>query len=354
MKIVTIIGARPQFIKASAVSRELMIHSNVNEVILHTGQHFDKNMSEIFFEQMSIPKPNYNLAISGMGHGEMTGNMLIEIEKVLMSEKPDYIIVYGDTNSTLAGALAAKKLHIPIAHVEAGLRSFNMRMPEEVNRILTDQISDILFCPTEIAIANLKSEGFEKKHSKILNVGDVMQDSALYYANKAVQPQSYVSKGPFILATLHRAENTDNHIKLKSIVGALNELHASGTRVLMPLHPRTRNELKKQNLNLKVDLIDPVGYLEMLWLLKNCELVLTDSGGVQKEAYFFNKACVTMREQTEWVELIDIGANVLAGADKENIVSLAKKFLGVEVKDVHQLYGGGKASGLIVNNLIRS
>lgn len=350
-KILTIIGARPQFIKASVVSKAILETPGLEEVILHTGQHYDPNMSDLFFDQLGIPKPSYQLDINGGTHGDMTGKMLIEIEKVLLSEKPDIVLVYGDTNSTLAGALAAAKLHIPVAHIEAGLRSFNMEMPEEINRILTDQISSILFCPTQTAMDNLKKEGFQHKPITILNVGDVMQDSALLFAEKAVAPADIPLQKSFILATLHRAENTDDPERLASIVSALNYIHINIMPVVMPLHPRTKNLLQRNNLSLNVNIIEPVGYLEMLWLLKQTDLVLTDSGGVQKEAFFFQKPCVTMRDQTEWVELIEVGANKLVGADTDKIITTVKESIGQKIIDEHQLYGGGQASQRITKEL---
>lgn len=351
MKVLTIIGARPQFIKASVVSKAVAEQSKLSEVIVHTGQHFDENMSNIFFDQLGIPRPDYQLDIHGGTHGQMTGRMLIEIENVILKEKPDRVLVYGDTNSTLAGALAASKLHVPTAHIEAGLRSFNMRMPEEINRILTDQVSDILFCPTQVAIDNLLKEGFAQKATKMLNVGDVMQDSALFFAQRATAPVDFGLPDGFILTTLHRAENTDDPVRLTSIVEALNELHATTAPVVLPLHPRTRGVIKQLGLNLDMQVIDPVGYLEMIWLLQRAGLVLTDSGGVQKEAFFFSKPCVTMRDQTEWVELVNCGANTLVGADKEMIVTTAKARIGKTVQDDGNLYGGGQAATRIAQYL---
>lgn len=351
MKVLTVLGARPQFIKASVVSRAIQQVDGIDEILLHTGQHFDENMSEIFFNQLNIPRPNIQLSINGSSHGEMTGRMLVEIEQALLNHKPDRVMVYGDTNSTLAGALAAAKLLIPVAHVEAGLRSFNMKMPEEINRILTDQISDLLLCPTDTAVQNLNSEGFANKPVRVLKVGDVMQDSALLFAQLAKGPEAGLPEG-FILATLHRAENTDNPERLASIVSALNEIHSTLAPVVLPLHPRTRKLVALYNFELKVHLIDPVGYFEMLWLLDNCQLVVTDSGGVQKEAYFFGKACVTMREQTEWVELLEVGANELVGSSKAEIIEAVSNNLGRTVQDPEKLYGGGTASERIVNELI--
>lgn len=357
-KILTIIGARPQFIKASVVSKAIQAADGLQEVLVHTGQHFDANMSDIFFNQLGIPRPDFQLDIHGGGHGDMTGRMLIEIEKVVRTEKPDWVMIYGDTNSTLAGALAAAKLHVPVAHVEAGLRSFNMQMPEEVNRILTDRVSDLLLCPTDAAVNNLQAEGFpfvtaKGEKQRICQVGDVMQDSALFFAQQACLPEGVALQEGFILATLHRAENTDNPQRLASIVDALNRLHADIAPVLLPLHPRTRNVIAQQGLQLNVEIIDPVGYLEMIGLLQHAGLVLTDSGGVQKEAFFFSKACVTLRDQTEWVELVTCGANVLVGADRNLIVDSARANLGKVVQDDAQLYGGGQAAARIVDCLAK-
>lgn len=353
MEILTVIGARPQFIKASVVSKAIQQSQTLNEIIIHTGQHFDANMSDVFFNELNIPKPDYQLNVNGSSHGAMTGRMLEEIEKICLSVKPDYVMVYGDTNSTLAGALAASKLHLPVVHIEAGLRSFNMGMPEEINRILTDQVSNILFCPTDTAIKNLQAEGFEKKIVKIFNVGDVMQDSSLHFAEyaKEIEDLNHIIKTGFILATLHRAENTDDFERLKNIINALNYIHQNILPVVLPIHPRTKKTIKNLNLDVQVTMIEPVGYLEMLWLLKNSSLVLTDSGGVQKEAFFFRKPCVTMRDQTEWVELIEQGVNVLAGADVELIIQSTKRMLGKEIQDQTNLYGGGQAANTIVNIL---
>lgn len=352
-KIVTIIGARPQFIKASVVSKAIQETDGLTEVLVHTGQHFDANMSDVFFDQLGIPRPDYQLNINSGSHGDMTGRMLIEIEKVLLKEQPDRLMVYGDTNSTLAGALAAAKLHIPVAHIEAGLRSFNMQMPEEINRILTDQVSDILFCPTDTAVSNLKNEGFDTKPVQVLNVGDVMQDSSLFFSERAVKGSSLVDvpNEGFIVATLHRAENTDDANRLKSIIEALNYIHEHIRPVVLPLHPRTQKVVKSLGLELKMSVLEPVGYLEMIWLLKHCDAVVSDSGGVQKEAFFFKKPCVTMRDQTEWVELIKYGVNVLAGADTQKIIQCTEAMLGKTIEDPLSLYGGGHASQNIVNVL---
>lgn len=353
-KIVTIVGARPQFVKAAVLSRVFQSMNDVEEILVHTGQHYDHNMSDVFFDEMEIPKPKYNLSINGMDHGAMTGQMLEKIEEVLNKEQPDWVVVYGDTNSTIAGALAAKKKHIRVAHVEAGLRSFNMRMPEEVNRILTDRISDILFAPTQTAVKNLKNEGFENIDTQIVMSGDVMQDASMYYAKTSkdkaqLAPEKF--EGEFILCTMHRAENTDDRDRLKSIVDALNSLHET-TRIVMPLHPRTKKMLEHHGLTLKLDLIDPVGYFDMIELLKNCSLVMTDSGGLQKEAYFFSKNCVTLRDETEWIELVENGFNVLAGANRDIIVSSANEMMNKESDFSMNLYGKGNAGELIVEELL--
>jgi len=365
MKILTILGARPQFIKAGSVSRAIKRQKaesrSLKEVIVHTGQHYDTNMSDIFFEEMQIPKPDYFLGIGGKSHGAMTGQMIEKIEEVALKEKPDWIMVYGDTNSTLAGSIVASKLHIKLAHVEAGLRSFNMKMPEEVNRILTDRVSDILFCPTKTAVENLKKEGFPfytaNGKQKIVNVGDVMQDGALFYKQFAKKPSNLELKtSNFILCTIHRAENTDNPQRLKAIFEALNEI-AKEQQIILPLHPRTRKIIQISNFQLSTSnlkIIDPVGYLEMVWLIDNCSLVMTDSGGLQKEAFFFNKPCITLRDETEWVELVELGVNILVGANKEKILNAYKTVSKLQINNHKSLnlYGGGKASENIVKDLI--
>jgi len=364
MKIVTVLGARPQFIKAGSVSRAIMEHNQsevgsekLEEVIVHTGQHFDSNMSDIFFEEMQIPKPDYFLDINGLGHGAMTGQMLEKIEEVLLKEKPDWVLVYGDTNSTIAGALAASKLHVKIVHIEAGLRSFNMNMPEEINRILTDRISSILFCPTDAAVQNLTNEGFPFKlatnnQQLITNVGDVMQDGAMFYKDLAKKPSNLkLETSNYILCTIHRAENTDDEQRLRNIFEAL-KIIAEDKQIILPLHPRTKKILQTLDIDIsRLIIIDPIGYLEMVWLIDNCDLVMTDSGGLQKEAFFFQKPCITLRDETEWVELIENRFNVLAGADKEKILELYKNF---EFSDNFSidLYGNGMASNHIVKELL--
>lgn len=358
MKIVTILGARPQFIKAGTVSREIALRNKVTntieEVIVHTGQHYDANMSDVFFDEMNIPKPDYYLGVGNQSHGSMTGQMIEKIEEVLLKEQPDWVLIYGDTNSTLAGAIAASKLHIKIAHIEAGLRSFNMCMPEEINRILTDRVSTLLFCPTTAAVDNLKKEGFHQWHTdaKMFLSGDVMQDGALFYQNLAKKPLEKTIPEEFVLCTIHRAENTDDQERLENIVNALNEI-AADTPVVLPLHPRTKKILDQGRYNTaNLTIIDPVGYLSMVWLIDNCSLVMTDSGGLQKEAFFFSKPCITFRDETEWVELIDNGFNKLVSAEKNEIVDCfqtAKFNTDFSI----DLYGSGKASERIVSELLR-
>ena len=344
-KIITVVGARPQFIKAATLSRQFKL-LGIEEKIIHTGQHFDANMSEIFFDEMEIPKPAYQLDIHGVSHGAMTGRMLEGIEKILMTEKLDGVLVYGDTNSTLAGALAAAKLHIPVIHVEAGLRSFNMDMPEEINRILTDRISNALFCPTDTAVNNLMREGFDNMPVQIIKNGDVMQDAAMYYADKAQLKSDIIRKAglnKFVLATIHRQENTDNPENLKNIIEGLNAIHKE-IPVVVPMHPRTRNILAQNYQLPDFTIIDPVGYFDMIMLLKSCEMVITDSGGVQKEAFFFAKHCITLREQTEWVELVDKGFNLLVGSDIDKLRDAFDFFRNKQSDFSIDLYGNGKAA----------
>jgi UDP-GlcNAc3NAcA epimerase len=356
LKILTILGARPQFIKAGSVSREIAKYKEINEVIVHTGQHYDANMSDIFFQEMQIPKPNYFLGIGGKSHGAMTGQMIEKIEEVAFKEKPDWIMVYGDTNSTLAGAIVASKLHIKLAHVEAGLRSFNMKMPEEVNRIVTDRVSNILFCPTDTAIANLQNEGYNNLDCKIVKVGDVMQDGAIFYKKFSRKPHCEI-KDEYILCTLHRAENTDDASRLRAIFEALEEI-AKEKQIILPLHPRTKKIIENLKLNIQsLTIIEPVGYLEMVWLIDHCSLVMTDSGGLQKEAYFFQKPCITLRDETEWVELVDCGANSLVGADTKKIISTYDSLIAnlqpaKQKLQTKSLYGDGKASENIIKELL--
>jgi len=360
MKILTIVGARPQFIKAAAVSRVIRDKhaGKLREVIVHTGQHHDANMSQVFFDQLDIPRPDFNLEIAGGPHGQMTGRMLEGIEQVLLAEKPDWVLVYGDTNSTLAGALAAAKLHIPVAHVEAGLRSFNMRMPEEVNRILTDRVSTLLFCPTETAVRNLRNEGTEKG---VHQVGDVMFDVALFYGDRA-RSQSTILESlnlndkSFALATCHRAENTDDAHNLEQILSALAEISSLQLPVVLSLHPRTRKKIEDFGLGrLLTGLIvtEPLPFLHMIALEQAAKVILTDSGGVQKEAFFHGVPCVTMREETEWSETVQLGANKLAGPTKAQILTAVSQILVSRSSTaLAQPYGCGQSADNIVNIII--
>lgn len=359
MKIVTVVGARPQFIKAAAVSRAIRdnFSGQIDEVLIHTGQHYDDNMSRVFFEELDISRPKYNLEISGGYHGAMTGRMLEGVENVLLQEKPDWLLIYGDTNSTLAGALAGAKLHIPVAHVEAGLRSFNMRMPEEVNRILADRVSSLLFCPTETAVSNLKAEGVDRG---VHNVGDVMYDVALFYRERAKQSSNVLqtlalTPGAFALATCHRAENTDDPQRLTSILSALTEI-ATQLPVVLPLHPRTRKLISDYGLLpllAQLTVTDPLPFLDMVALEQASRIILTDSGGVQKEAFFYGIPCITMRDETEWVETVDSGWNQLVGASTPSILSAANGIMQNQPKSVSaKPYGTGKAASDILALMI--
>jgi len=349
MKIVSVVGARPQFIKAAAVSRVLRAKPGLQEILVHTGQHYDENMSNIFFRQLDIPEPDYNLEVGSGSHAYQTGMMLKGIEDVLLKEKPDYTLVYGDTNSTLAGALAATKLHIPVAHVEAGLRSFNRLMPEEINRIVTDRISDMLFAPTLTAVTNLRNEGFGKQ---TVFSGDVMYDSVLFYREMVVSGgDKYRTLGlpaSYFLATIHRAENTDNPENLKNIFLAFSRI---GTPVVLPVHPRTARLLKTDvNIPANVIIIDPVGYLEMLWLTMHAGKVLTDSGGLQKEAYFLGRQCITIRTETEWVETLHDNWNIVTGPDPDQILRAAGSALPHAPQ--RQDFGTGKSADIIAKSLL--
>jgi len=346
MKIVSVIGARPQFIKAAVVSKEIIKRDGIDDVIVHTGQHYDENMSKIFFDELEIPKPDYNLDVGSASHAVQTGEMLIKLEEVLITEKPDWVLVYGDTNSTIAGGLAATKLHIKIAHVEAGLRSFNRLMPEEINRITTDRISDLLLVPSLNAMKLLEKEGLKENS---LFVGDVMFDSILFYQKMAEEKFSIfdiTNENDFYLATVHRAENTDDKQRLQNIFSAFSELDKP---VILPLHPRTKSKLEGIQFSDNVKIIEPVSYLEMILLLKKCSKVLTDSGGLQKEAYFMQKPCVTLRDETEWIETLTGNWNYIVGTNKELIIEKA----AVNAFDKQgEYYGDGKAGEKIVKALL--
>jgi len=374
MKIVTIVGARPQFIKAAAVSRAIhRAHRrkrHIEEVLVHTGQHYDTLMDKVFFEELNLPKPDYHLGVGSGSHGKQTGMMLERIESVLGKEKPGAVIVYGDTNSTLAGALAAAKLNFPIAHVEAGLRSYNRTMPEEINRVLTDHLSTFLFCPTDLAVRNLLKEGIKEERIKIVrNVGDVMYDSILYYSKLAekkstilqdlslINPQSAIRNPRYYLTTLHRAENTDDPERLKSILKALNEIGRNHP-VILPLHPRTKKKMEVYRLSSEfknIQFIDPISYLDMLKLEKNAGAILTDSGGVQKEAYWLKIPCLTLRRETEWVETIQSGWNQLVGTESKRIIQGIKDLEKRRFfKRGEETFGEGRASEKIVQILSRA
>jgi len=349
MRIVSIVGARPQFIKCALVSKEL--RKNNQEILVHTGQHYDYELSKVFFDQLGIPSPEYNLGVGSASHGEQTGMMLVEIEKVLLDEKPDFVLVYGDTNSTLAGALASVKLHIPIGHVEAGLRSFDRSMPEEINRVLTDHASDVLFVPTKTAEGNLKTEGI---CTNVFLVGDVMYDvlkqsillaeKSLILETLAVQPKDY------LLATIHRPSNTDSIDNLCSILKALS---SAAKKVIFPVHPRTEHFIKKHGLERRIGrnihMIKSAGYFDFLWLEKNAEKILTDSGGIQKESYLLKVPCITLRDNTEWVETVEDGWNILVGTNKGEILDAIHHFNPVGAQ--RDLFGSGDASTKIVKIL---
>lgn len=353
MKILTVVGARPQFIKACMLSAELEQESNIEEIIVHTGQHYDKNMSDVFFEQLNMSKPDFYLGVGSGMHGEQTGKMLIDLEKVMLNVNPDIVLVYGDTNSTLAGALTASKLHIPVAHVEAGLRSFNKDMPEEINRILTDQLSHWLFCPSNTAVKNLEREGIEEG---VYLTGDIMYDAILHFKNYALRHSNILERfslmsSNYYLLTIHRAENTDNPKRLTSILQALQQLEKE---VIFPLHPRTKQKIKQFGLaeslsSLSVKVVDPLSYFDMLAVASQASAILTDSGGVQKEAYMLQIPCITLRDETEWVETVETGWNYLVGAETQKIVD--KLAYLKTPKQYPQLFGDGNTAKNIMKIL---
>lgn len=360
MRILSVVGARPQFIKAAMVSRELLQYTGICHTMVHTGQHYDRNMSEVFFEELDIPKPDYNLGIGSVTHGAQTGRMLEAIEHLLIEQEPHCVLVYGDTNSTLAGALASAKLNIPVAHVEAGLRSFNPRMPEEINRIVADHLSDLLLAPTETAMRNLVHEGFGEH--KVHLVGDVMYDAALFYAKVAetksrILEQLGLVPKTYILATIHRAENTDSPKRLRSIFSAFATISRHVT-VVSPMHPRTRAALHAEGLLAQamdsISVIEPVGYLDMVMLERNALLIATDSGGVQKEAFFCRVPCVTLRDETEWTELVEVGWNrIVSPSSCEAIVeAIGSALSGPNGSDMSP-YGDGTASAKVTQCILR-
>ena len=376
MKIVTIIGARPQIIKAAALSRAIKTHyaNKIQEIIVHTGQHYDDNMSAVFFDELGIPRPDYNLHVGSASHGVQTARMTEGIEGILLKEQPDFIVLYGDTNSTLAGAVAAAKIHIPIAHVEAGLRSFNKAMPEEINRIVCDHCSTLLFSPTQAGVENLQREGFALNNEppytidnpKVYHCGDIMYDNSLYFAEIAETKTNIINKlglkgKPFILATIHRDTNTDHPERLDSIFSALLTL-LEQYHVVLPLHPRT-NKLLKTNLEAakqeqlfsspNISIIPPVSFLEMIALERHAHLVMTDSGGVQKEAYFFKKPCIILRPETEWIEIVQTGNAILADANESRIMQAWQHFKDNPPTKFPEIFGDGHAAEFILNEMLQ-
>ena len=376
MKIVTIVGARPQIIKAAALSRVISKNfQNIKEIIVHTGQHYDKNMSDVFFTELEIPKPQINLKVGSSSHGAQTALMIEKIEKVIQEYSPDAVVVYGDTNSTLATAIAASKLHIPIVHIESGLRSFNKKMPEEVNRILCDHVSTLLFSPTKSGFNNLLNEGFSKEysnnaspdHPNIYHCGDVMYDNSLYFSKLSDENSDILEKlklrnKNFILATVHRNDNTDSKIKLTNLLSTfleITEIHQ--LKIILPLHPRT-SKMMEQLLDSKLlkkiqesnllTIINPAGFLDMIALEKNAELIITDSGGVQKEAYFFKKPCIILRPQTEWVEIVETKSAVISDTNSKIILEATERFLSNPDLEFPEVFGNGNAASFIAQEML--
>jgi len=380
LKIVTIIGARPQIIKAAALSRIIQKNykDSIKEVIVHTGQHYDTKMSQVFIDELNIPAPNYNFGVGSSTHGAQTGKMIREIEEILFQEYPDYVIIYGDTNSTLAGAIAASKMNIPVVHIEAGLRSFNKSMPEEINRIMADHVSTILFTPTQTGLENLVKEGFSATSSKpftqdnpgLLHCGDVMYDNTLYFKKLAFEKSTIIkdqklSNNEFILCTIHRNNNTDNPERLNTIFGTLNELSiANKLDIVMPLHPRTARAVEESlekpideaiHNNPRFKLLPPVSFLDMIMLEGQCRMVITDSGGVQKEAYFFKKPSIILRSETEWKEIVDAGAGLVTDVKKDLILDAFEYFnANVEKLDFPSIFGDGNAAGFICQTILNN
>ncbi len=379
IKLLTIIGARPQIIKAAALSRAIRKHfsDQINEIIVHTGQHYDQNMSQVFFDEMEVPKPDYNLGVGSDNHARQTAVMIEKLEDVLVDEKPDFVVLYGDTNSTLAGSVAASKLNIPIIHIEAGLRSFNKSMPEEINRIVCDHTSTLLFTPTQAGLNNLIQEGFNIQtkppftadNPGVFQCGDIMYDNSIYYAKFAEEKSNILEKyklksETFILATIHRDNNTDNPERLNSIFTAFNEIVTGNQMdILLPLHPRTSKILHKNlkpetfkniNDNPFIKIIPPVSFLDIVLLEKNCKMVMTDSGGLQKEAYFFKKPVIILRPETEWVEIVENGNGIISDADKENILKAYQHFKSKKDYSFPPVYGNGKAAEFICKKILET
>ncbi len=378
IKLVTIIGARPQIIKAAALSRAIKNNfSNIiSEIIVHTGQHYDENMSQVFFDELGIPKPNYNLQVGSGSHGLQTANMIIKIEEILLHEKPNAIVLYGDTNSTLAGGIAASKIHIPVIHIEAGLRSFNKSMPEEINRILCDHVSTLLFSPTLTGYNNLIKEGFKENNTapyhadnpKIYHCGDIMYDNSMYFSKVAeskidIEKKYGVEKCNYILCTIHRNNNTDDKVRLTALFDALNTIsEQEKLTIILPLHPRTSkllennvdaDILKNVRNNSLIKLVEPASFLEMTALEKNAQLVITDSGGVQKEAFYFNKPCIVLRSETEWIEQVECGAAIIADANKDKVIKAFSEFKNSSSIKFPSIYGNGKAAEFICEEILK-
>lgn len=379
-KLLTIIGARPQIIKAAALNRAIRtkFSEELTEVLVHTGQHYDHGMSDIFFEEMGIPKPNYQLGIGSGSHGKQTGKMLEEIESVINQEKPDALVIYGDTNSTIAGSLAASKLHLPVIHIEAGLRSYNKRMPEEINRIAADHASTLLYSPTNSGLQNLQKEGFlslsnAKEQGKadinnpyVFHCGDLMYDNTLFYGEKAEEKTAFftnngIEKGNYVLSTIHRPQNTDDLNTLLGILTVLNEIsEQEKVQIVLPLHPRTAkvlNEAQDHRItrirsNNLFKIIEPVGFLEMILLEKHSKLIMTDSGGVQKEAFFMKKPSVILRPETEWTEIVEHGCGVLAGSNPEKIRAGYNKYKSAEAIEYPSIFGNGNAAEFICKSIL--
>ena len=377
LKILTVIGARPQIIKSAALSRAIRnkFAKELREVIVHTGQHYDQNMSEVFFEELGIPRPHYNLAVGSGRHGIQTARMIEGIEDLILSEKPEYVVLYGDTNSTLAGGVAASKLSVPVVHIEAGLRSFNRKMPEEINRIVCDHLSTLLFSPTATGFNNLVNEGFNT-HTKppytpdnpsIFHCGDIMYDNSLYFSELAAEKSNILSdlnlnSSDYVLATLHRDHNTDNQANFSSIIDSFIQI-SKNTQLVLPLHPRTKKVLlsnvnkslyQKVKLNSNLKIIGPVSFLDMIQLEQNARLIMTDSGGVQKEAYFFNKPCIILRPETEWVEVLETGAAILAGADYDKITVAFEKLYNLINIEFPVIFGDGHSAEFICETILKN
>jgi len=376
IRLLNIVGARPQIIKSSAISRTIKAgySESVEEKILHTGQHYDRGMSQVFFEELEIPVPDYNLGVGSARHGKQTASMITGIEDILIADRPDVVVIYGDTNSTLAAAVATSKLHVPLVHIEAGLRSFNKLMPEEVNRILSDHVSTLLFAPTDAALKNLMREGIRPDNSppytidnpKIFLSGDIMYDNSLFYAELAQKKLDGYLEGmgldyeKYILCTIHRDMNTDDAVRLETILKAVMEIAGtSGKKVVMPLHPRTVNALEERNKELysllkgnsMISILPPVSFLEMIMLEKSASMIITDSGGVQKESHFFSRPCIVLRAETEWVELVKNGTAILADADSNRIISAYRSLSKANDLSYPGFYGNGKAADFILNEI---